>query len=259
MLIDWFTVIAQVLNFLILVGLLRYFLYQPILDAIDQREKHIAAELATAETQKSEAKQERASFQKKNAQFEQERAERLKAVEAESQQARKKGLDAARQAAADLKAKHQISLQREQAHLHQTIQRKTAQEVFAIARKTLRDLADAPLEAQMVAAFLRRLSDLAPAEKQGLQAAVQATSEPVRVQTGFALSEVLSAQILKAVQTALGSETEVNFDTSEDLINGIELSTQGQKLAWSISDYLSAMEARLDPLFTVAEEGPVNA
>jgi large-conductance mechanosensitive channel len=38
-LIDWFTVVAQVINFLILVWLLKHFLYQPILDAIDAREK----------------------------------------------------------------------------------------------------------------------------------------------------------------------------------------------------------------------------
>jgi F-type H+-transporting ATPase subunit b len=48
MLIDWFTVGAQVLNFLILVWLMKRFLYQPILDAIDAREQRIAAELANA-------------------------------------------------------------------------------------------------------------------------------------------------------------------------------------------------------------------
>jgi F-type H+-transporting ATPase subunit b len=44
MLIDWFTVAAQIVNFLILVWLLKHFLYKPILDAIDAREKRIAAE-----------------------------------------------------------------------------------------------------------------------------------------------------------------------------------------------------------------------
>ena len=44
MLIDGFTVGAQVLNFLILVWLMKRFLYQPILDAIDAREQRIAAE-----------------------------------------------------------------------------------------------------------------------------------------------------------------------------------------------------------------------
>ena len=55
MLIDWFTVGAQIVNFLILVWLLKRFLYKPILDAIDAREKRIAAELADADTKKAEA------------------------------------------------------------------------------------------------------------------------------------------------------------------------------------------------------------
>jgi len=47
MLIDWFTVGAQIVNFLILVWLLQHFLYKPILNAIDAREKRIAANLRT--------------------------------------------------------------------------------------------------------------------------------------------------------------------------------------------------------------------
>ena len=37
--INWFTVIAQVINFLILVWLLKRFLYKPVLNAIAEREK----------------------------------------------------------------------------------------------------------------------------------------------------------------------------------------------------------------------------
>jgi F0F1-type ATP synthase, subunit b len=55
MLIDWFTVGAQGLNFLILVWLMKRFLYRPILHAIDEREKRIAAELSDAEATKAEA------------------------------------------------------------------------------------------------------------------------------------------------------------------------------------------------------------
>ena len=59
MLIDWFTVGAQALNFLILVWLMKRFLYKPILAAIDAREKRIAAELADADAKKAEAQKER--------------------------------------------------------------------------------------------------------------------------------------------------------------------------------------------------------
>ncbi len=71
--IDWFTVVAQAFNFLILVWLLKRFLYKPILHAIDEREKGIAAQLAEADAKKAEAQEERNDFQHKNEAFDQER------------------------------------------------------------------------------------------------------------------------------------------------------------------------------------------
>ena len=78
MLIDWFTVGAQALNFLILVWLMKRFLYKPVLHAIDEREKRIAAELADAAAKKAEAAKERDEFQHKQADLDQQRAAFLK-------------------------------------------------------------------------------------------------------------------------------------------------------------------------------------
>ena len=74
MLIDWFTVGAQALNFLILVWLIKRFLYKPILHAIDAREKGIAKELAEAEVNQAEARKERDECQHKNEELDQQRA-----------------------------------------------------------------------------------------------------------------------------------------------------------------------------------------
>ena len=52
--INWF-MSAQAINFLILVWLLKRFLYKPILHAVDAREKRIAAQLADAEAKEAES------------------------------------------------------------------------------------------------------------------------------------------------------------------------------------------------------------
>src|SRR5450631_3388047 len=105
--IDWFTVIAQVINFLILVWLLKRFLYKPILHAIDEREKGIASQLAQAEAKKVEAQQERDDFQHKNEAFEKERAALLSKATNEAQAERQRLLDEARKDAELLRAKRQ--------------------------------------------------------------------------------------------------------------------------------------------------------
>ena len=99
MLIDWFTVGAQVLNFLILVWLMKRFLYKPILHAIDEREKRIATELANADAKKAEAQSERDDFQHKNEEFDQQRAALLSQATDEAKVERQRLLDEARQAA----------------------------------------------------------------------------------------------------------------------------------------------------------------
>ena len=96
MLIDWFTVVAQAVNFIILVWLLKHFLYKPILDAIDAREKRIEMELAAADAKKAEALKERDTFLRKNEAFDEQRAALLSAAETEANVERRRLLDEAR-------------------------------------------------------------------------------------------------------------------------------------------------------------------
>lgn len=242
MLIDWFTVGAQVLNFLILVWLLKRFLYHPILAAIDAREQRIAGELAAADTRKAEAGEERTAFEEKNAVFDKERANLLKQATEAANAERLRLIETAREAAAALSAKRQESLQTEARELHREISRRTQQEVFAIARKALGDLAGTTLEERMVAVFMERLQALDDDEKQKLASALQTATSPITVRSSFDLPAAQQATIKASVHDLLGTDVDLRFETAPDLIGGIELSTDGQKLAWSIAGYLTALE-----------------
>src|SRR5271154_5302921 len=127
---NWFTIIAQVINFLILVWLLKRFLYKPILHAIDEREKGIALQLEDAEAKKAEAKKEREDLEHKNAAFDQERAALLKKATDEANDQRQRLLDEASKDADLLRTKRQVALRIEQRDLNQDIARWTQKEVF---------------------------------------------------------------------------------------------------------------------------------
>ena len=259
MLIDWFTVGAQVLNFLILVWLMKRFLYQPILDAIDAREQRIAIELANAAAKQAEAQQERDAFQRKNAEFDQQRAALLNQATDEARAERERLLDEARKAAAVLHAKRQETLRNEAQHLHQAIRRRTQQEVFAIARKALTDLAGTRLEERMVDVFAGRLRDLDEAEKERLTSALEASPSPVIVRTTFDLPLAQRASTEAAIKATLGAETPVQFGTAPDLISGIELTTNGQKVAWSIADYVASLEKGVEELLKAKDSPETQA
>ncbi len=259
MLIDWFTVGAQALNFLILVWLLRRFLYKPILNAIDAREKRIAAELADAAAKKAEAKKERDDFQHKNEKFDQQRAALLSKATDEAKAERERLLDEARQAADALSAKRGETLRNDAQHLSQAISRRTQEEVFAITRKTLADLATASLEEQTADVFLRRLQALDAKTKASLGEALKTVSDPAVVRSAFDLPAEQQAVIQKALNETFSGEIKLRFETAPDLVSGIELTTNGQKLAWSIADYLTGLETGVEELLKAKGKSEAKA
>jgi F-type H+-transporting ATPase subunit b len=248
MLIDWFTVGAQALNFLILVWLMKRFLYKPVLDAIDEREKRIAAELANADAKKAEAQKEHDEFQHKNEEFDQQRAALWSKATDEAQAERQRLLEEARKAAADLSAKRQETLRNEERNLRQAISRRTQQEVFAIARKALTDLATVSLEERLGEVFTRRLREMDGKAKDALGEALKAASDPGVVRSAFELPADQRAAIQNALNETFSAEVRIRFETAPDLVGGIELTTNGQKVAWSIAGYLASMEKSVGDL-----------
>jgi len=252
--IDWFTVVAQAINFLILVWLLKRFLYKPILHAIDEREKGIATQLAEAEAKKAEAQQERDDFQHKHEAFDQECAALLKKATDEAIAERRRLLDLARKDADSLRAKRQDGLRNEQRNLSHEISRWTQKEVFAITRKTLADLAATSLEERMSEVFVGRLLGLTPAAKDQLAGALKTSPSTALVKSAFDLPPPQRNAIERAVKETFDANTQVKFQTVPELISGIELSASGQKVAWSIADYLATLEKSAGELLRVDAE-----
>src|ERR1022692_253982 len=259
MLIDWFTVGAQVLNFLILVWLLKHFLYKPILNAIDAREKRIAAELADADAKKTEAQKERDDFQNKNKVFDEQRSALLGKAADEAKVERERLLDEARKAAESLRATQATALRNDHARLGSEITRLAKNEVFGIARKTLADLATVSLEERVGEVFTRRLREMDGKAKALLGAALKSSSEPAVVRSTFDLGAAQRAAIQNALNETFSAEIRIGFETSPDLISGIELTTNGQKVAWSIADYLASLEKGVDELLKEQDKAEAQA
>lgn len=255
MLIDWFTVLAQVINFLVLVWLLKRFLYHPILKAIDTREKQIAAKLADADEKESEAEQQRDDFQQKNAALDKEKFALMVQVEADVKAERTRLLDAARMESEELQCKLQSALKNEQISLRESLGNRVREEVFEMARKTLSDLSGITLEARMIEVFIDRLGELGDEEKAGMKSAFLATEHalkkskpPLTVRTAFVLSDEQRTLIESIVSKLLNGAVKIEFVTESTLVSGIELNANGQKLAWTIGDYLASMAKSVDQL-----------
>ena len=248
MLIDWFTVVAQALNFLVLVWLMKRFLYRPILDAIDAREARIAGELADADAKKAEAQAKRDAFEHKNEVFDQQCAALFNQAAEKARVERRRLMDEARAEAAELNARRREALRREADNLNETLRRRTGHEVFAIARKVLSDLAATSLEERIVEVFIRRVRAMDGNAKSTLAAALAAASEPAVVRSAFELPDPQRAAVEHALRETSSADVPIRFETEPDLVSGIELRANGQGVDWSIAGYLASLEREMSEL-----------
>jgi F-type H+-transporting ATPase subunit b len=72
--------------------------------------------------------------------------------------------------------------------------------------------------------------------------ALKKNSEPALVRTAFDLPTEQRAAIQNTLNETFSAEIHLRFETSPDLVSGIELSAHGQKVGWSIADYLASLE-----------------
>ncbi|MFQ3198713.1 MAG: F-type H+-transporting ATPase subunit b [Paraglaciecola sp.] len=250
--IDWFTVGAQIINFLILIWLLKRFLYHPILDALDAREQKINDILQDANASNADAKKLKTALEHEQQQLEQHRLLTLNKVNEEAAIQRKKLFAAAQTAADDMLRKRLQALQRELQSLHHDLLRQSIKEVYATTRKILRDLAGVDIEQCMLNALLTRLDKLQVEHHGELTTALACANYSVLVRSAFELDATQQNQIRLCMQHKFGNRddktVQLTFKHVPEFINGIELAMGGWKIAWNSNHYMAALEQNINQL-----------
>jgi len=241
MAIDWVTVVAQIVNFLVLVYLLKRFLYRPVLNAMARREQRIADRLDQAAEREEKAAAQRQRYEDKAAELERQREHRLHEAESEAESRREELLEAAREEAESMREQWHRAARQEYQSLQRELRQHAADALADALRQALSDLADAHLEAQMVEALDRRLAGLDEAERARLAEALR-RADPPRVRSRFELEEPQRARLRDTLRRLAGQAVEPAYERSQDLVCGIELVGKDRRLSWSVSEYLRDLE-----------------
>jgi F-type H+-transporting ATPase subunit b len=241
-LIDWFTIAAQIVNFLVLVLLLRHFLYGPIVKAMDERKEHILAQIKEAERREEIAETEAQRLRTAKAELENQRSRMLVEAEQEVEARRKELIQEARQEADDLRRHWQIAVEQAKERFLGELRQGTVRQVYAVARRALSDLADVDLERQMVAVFLQRLRAM---DEEELREILPANDERAAlvVYSAFALPPADRQSIVETFQQLSGKPVKVEFEATPRLIGGLELRSPNRRVAWNLARYLRNLEA----------------
>lgn len=264
MLTDWLTVAAQGVNFLILVGLLYYFLYDPIIRAMDRREERIAGRLKEAEDREQEAREEKEGLEADRRKLEERRDQWLQEARDDADERRQSLLRESRQEAERQRDAWRQSLEREQTAFLRDLLREAAEQTCATTRQLLNALADADLQERMLKVFRNRLKELPDEDAHRLKEAARGRGDgQLRVFSAFELDSQSRRDLTGLLHQTVDKELDVAYETGDDLVCGIEVRAPGYKLGWNLSDHLEslreALEERLEALAREPHDSATDA
>ena len=242
MLIDWFTVIAQIINFLILLFLLHRFLYKPILKTVDKRKDQMEARWHAAEEEKQTAHAEAEKHRKAQRELEAQREHILSEAKAKADEIHRSELRQAREEIAQKREQWQRALENEQSSIMANLQAEFGQQIVAVLQRILHDIANRDLEQQAVKTFQQKLHELDDETRQAIAEAFAHHDQPVTIQSGHDLPESDQDALRQTLhETNLLNGQPIHFDVSPDLLFGIRLQNPAYNLAWNAEDVFDAL------------------
>ncbi len=238
--IDWITVAAQIGNFLVLVWLLKRFLYRPILDGIDARETEIAERMAEAALIRQKAEAAQTQYRDKLEAFRAAQSATVEGARKKAEEERDELLRKARESLERERGEREKQRAREALEYADELHRTGAEALLSLTRKALRDLADETLEERIAAHVAGRLAPLSEAllEAAGESTeAVAITRDPL---PGNARDR-LNVDLRKIIP-----RVSLRFETDPAQAPGLILRLGGAQVAWTVDTYVDGLGALLE-------------
>jgi F-type H+-transporting ATPase subunit b len=242
--LNWSTFVLEIINFLVLVWILKRFFYRPVLEVIARRRAGIEQTRAEAGTLREEAQRLRAQYENRLAEWDQERRAAREELgrEIEAERARRLqtladelAQERERAAAADQRRRDE-----ERRGLEQTALAQGAQ--FA-AR--LLGLAPGPqLQDSLLGLLLEQLDALPAEQREALRGDAGTAPAGIRVTSAYALENPARQRLQQALGALLGAPVAVQFHEDPELLAGVSIAVGAWVLQANVKDDLAGF-ARL--------------
>lgn len=241
--IDYFTTAAQVVNFVLLVVILKHFLYGPLLKLTDERETAIISSQKEVEDAKKEAEIEAESYRQKNEVLSAEHEELLVKAKEDANELRADMMKKARYELEETRKEWQRDLQRQSDELISDLREYSGRHLYTITRKALQDLANEDLERHIMISFINRLIDLDGSDGEVVKKFLKDSPRIIVVRSTFEVPEDIQQKIESALAGHAGGDVSVRFEIEGDLISGMVMDADNVEIGWNIAGYLDTLEA----------------
>lgn len=245
MLIDWFTVLAQLVNFVILLLVLKFLLYDRILEAMERRRASFAEREETTERLRREAEEEANRVEERRKEIETHWEDMIEEARREAEDRRRELLEEARTEVEHQERQWRDSLRSNQDRLLTELERSTGEQALEISRRALGDLADADLEEEMVKEFARRLEQTESDEE--IVATLSEGDDPLTVCTTFELDESSRKLIRETLRDLVSDpEREIEWERDPHLVAGVVVRVGARSVGWTMDQYLEALRGSFE-------------
>jgi F-type H+-transporting ATPase subunit b len=239
--VDLFTLGAQIVNFLVLILLLKHFLYMPVIKTMEEREARIAARLKEAEEKRKDAEREAESYQEKKRELQGRREELLAKAGEEVEVLRKELAEKSRIEIDESKARWYEAVEHQKELFLIDLRRRAGEQIYTAVSRVLRDLANEDLERQIVNTFIKRMQNLKDEEKEAIKRLNQKKESVIVIKSGFDIPEIMRKMVGELLRDQIG-DISIKFEIAPELVCGIELHASNWQIAWSLNSYLNSLQ-----------------
>jgi F-type H+-transporting ATPase subunit b len=221
--LSWSTFLLEIINFLVLVWILKRFLYKPVLDVIARRRTGIENQLADAHRLHEEAEGLKAEYENRLAAWTQERRQLRDTLAQELDAERARQMEALQATLTGEREKAQVAESRRHAEVLRGIEHQALQQGAQFASHILAQAAGPHLEARLLDLLLDGLASLSPDQITGLRSQWREPPETILITSAFPLPADRRQQLGEALRGITGFDVPVAHEQDPSLLAGLRV------------------------------------
>jgi F-type H+-transporting ATPase subunit b len=227
--LSWSTFFLEIINFLILVWILKHFFYVPVMNVIERRRKGIEDSLAQADAMRTEARQVEDQYKDRLSQWEKEKKQAHEALHKEINDERTRLMEAMQTTVDKEREKARVLETRRLSEEQRKNELQALTQAAQFASKLLSHLASPELEQKLCEMLLEELPQLPPERLDTLRNVFSADAIPiaaqlsVKVSSAYELTDHCCNTIKTALSDLVGKSIECEFVRDPQIIAGLRV------------------------------------
>ncbi|MCK9258224.1 MAG: F0F1 ATP synthase subunit delta [Azoarcus sp.] len=237
--LDWTTFLLQIVNFLVLVWLLKRFLYRPVLDVIARRREGIEKALNDARDAEARAETLRQDYERKLAEQDSAQAASMARLADEIAAERSRRMAKLDAELATERERQAALVEKQTADAGRKAGDAARAAALSFVSRLLGRLSGAELDRRLLDMLIEDLATLPAEQLEALNDAAAAPDASLQLTTARALSEADQTRLLSALSNALGHSLPMTKQIDPSMQSGLRVGIGPWMLAASLADELA--------------------